>query len=334
MPAMLPRRAFLGVLGLLTAPLAAEARQGERITRIGYLALHPAAREPIRGAFFQELRDLGYVEGRNLLIEYRDAGGKPERFAALAAQLVALRVDVIVATGGTAPALAAKQATATVPIVFTSAGDPVAEGIVTSLARPGGNVTGSSVVTPDLIGKSLELLKQVVPDVSRIAFLVKPDSLPDRAMKDRLEKATVAARTLGVRLQVVEARGPEDFDQAFSDMRRERAGALHVLATGMFDSPPGRGRLVALAAKNRLPTVYTFKSQVEAGGLMSYGPDMADLYRRAAIYVDKILKGAKPADLPIEQPTNFVLVINLKTAKALGLKIPPSLLQRADQVIE
>ncbi len=328
------RRAFLGTLAALAAPLAAEAQRGDRIARIGYLALHPAAREPIREAFFQRLRDLGYVEGRNLLIEYRDADGKPERFAALAAQLVALKVDVIVATGGTAPTLAAKQATATVPIVFTSAGDPVAEGIVTSLARPGGNVTGSSVVTPGLIGKSLELLKQVVPDVSRIALLVKPDSLPDRAMKERLEAATAAARALGVRLQVVEARGPEDFDRAFSDMSKERAGALHVLATGMFESQRGRGRLVGLSAKNRLPTVYTFKYSVEAGGLMSYGPDMADLYRRAATYVDKILKGAKPGDLPVEQPTKFELVINLKTAKALGLTIPPALLQRADQVIE
>jgi len=191
------------------------------------------------------------------------ADGKPERFAALAAQLVALKVDVIVATGGTAPALAAKQATATLPIVFTSAGDPIAEGIVTSLARPGGNITGLSVVAPDLIGKSLELIKQVVPDVSRIAFLVNPDSLPNHAMKERLEAATVAARALGVRLLVVEARGPQDLDRAFSDMTQARAGALHVLSTAMFDTH--RGRLVALAAKNRLPTVYKFKYWVEDG---------------------------------------------------------------------
>ena len=189
-----------------------------------------------------------------------------------------------------------------------------------------------SVVAPDLIGKSLELIKQVVPDVSRIAFLVNPDSLPDHAMQERLEAATVAARALGVRLQVVEARGPQDFDRAFSDMTQARAGALHVLSTAMFDTH--RGRLVALAAKNRLPTVYKFKYWVEDGGLMSYGPDMADLYRRAATYVDKILKGAKPADLPVEQPTKFELVINLKTAKALGLTIPQSLLLRADQVIQ
>jgi len=329
------RRHFLSVLGLgvLATPLAAKAQQAVKIARIGYLALNPAAREArVRGAFLQGLRDLGYVEGRNLLIEYRDADGKPERFAALAAQLVALKVDVIVSsTGGTASVLAAKQVTATLPIVFTTAGDPVAEGIVTSLARPGGNVTGLSVVAPDLIGKSLELIKQFVPGVSRIAFLMKPDSMPARALKERLEAATVAARALGVRLQVVEARGPQDFDRAFSDMTQARAGALHVLSTGMFDTH--RGRLVALAAKNRLPTVYTFKHSVEDGGLMSYGPDIADLYRRAALYVDKILKGAKPGDLPVEQPTKFELVINLRTAKALGLTIPQSLLLRADQVI-
>jgi putative ABC transport system substrate-binding protein len=331
----LNRRIFLGTLGggLLAAPLATEA-QGERIARIGYLVLNPVARERrVRAPFLHGLRDLGYVEGRNLLIEYRDADGKPERFAALAAQLVALKVDVIVTTtGGTASALAAKQTTATLPIVFATAGDPVAEGIGTSLARPGGNVTGLSVVVPDLIGKSLELIKQVVPGVNRIALLVKPDSLPDRALKERLEAATIAAQALGVRLQVVEARGPQDFDRAFSDMTQARAGALHVLATGMFDTH--RGRLVALAAENRLPTVYTFKHSVEDGGLMSYGPDLADLYRRAAIYVDKILKGAKPADLPVEQPTKFELTINLKTARALGLTIPQALLLRADEVIQ
>ena len=329
------RREFIGTLagGLVTAPLAAEAQQADKMARIGYLAFNLAAGDPrIREAFLQGLRDLGYVEGRNLLIEYRDAAGKTERFPALAAELVALKVDVIVAGGGTLAALAAKQATTTLPIVFAAVGNPVAEGLVTSLARPGGNVTGLSLVQQELVGKSLELLKQAVPEVSRVALLLKPDAMPDRAKKDRLNAADVAARALGVRLQVVEARGPEDFDRAFSDMTRARAGALAVLATPVFDSE--RRRLVDLAAKNRLPTVYSYRSYVEAGGLMSYGPDLADSFRRAATYVDRILKGARPGDLPVEQPTKFELVINLKTAKTLGLTIPPSLLQRADEVIQ
>jgi len=329
------RREFIGTVagGLLAAPLAAEAQQADKMARIGYLAFNLAAGDPrIREAFLQGLRDLGYVEGRNLLIEYRDAAGKTDRFPALAAELVALKVDVIVAGGGTLAALAAKQATTTLPIVFAGVGNPVAEGLVTSLARPGGNVTGLSLVQQELVGKSLELLKQAVPEVSRVALLLKPDAMPDRAKKDRLNAADVAARALGVRLQVVEARGPEDFDRAFSDMTRARAGALAVLATPVFDSE--RRRLVDLAAKNRLPTVYSYRPYVEAGGLMSYGPDLADSFRRAATYVDKILKGAKPADLPIEQPTKFELVINLKTAKTLGLTIPQSLLLRADEIIQ
>ena len=332
---MISRRAFLGGLagGLLAAPLTAEGQQPGRVARIGYLAANLAVADPrTREAFLQGLRDLGYVEGRNLLIEYRDAAGKTERFPALAAELVALKVDVIVAAGGTLAALAAKQATTTLPIVFAAVGNPVAEGLVTSLARPSGNVTGLSLVQQEIVGKSLELLKQAVPEVSRVALLLKPDSMPDRAKKDRLNAADVAARALGVRLQVVEARGPEDFDRAFSDMTRARAGALTVLATPVFDSE--RRRLVDLAAKNRLPTVYSYRSYVEAGGLMSYGPDLPDSFRRAATYVDKILKGAKPADLPVEQPTKFELVINLKAAKALGLTIPRSLLQRADQIIQ
>ena len=327
------RRAFIGTLaGGLAAPLAAGAQQAARTARIGFLALDMTA--PIlstpREAFLQGLRDLGYVEARNLLIEYRDAKGKPEQFPALAAELVALKVDVIVARGGTLGALAAKQATTTIPVVFGAVGDPVSEGIVASLARPGGNVTGLSLVFPELGAKSLELLKEVVPEVNRVALLLKPDASPDR--KSRLEAAEVAARRLGMRLQVVEARGLEDFDRALSDMTRARAGALAVLATPVFDAH--RQRLADLAARNRLPAVYSYRTYVESGGLMSYGPDLRDLFRRAATYVDKILKGAKPGDLPVEQPTKFELVINLKTAKALGLTIPPALLQRADQVIE
>src|SRR5437867_3416463 len=242
---MISRRAFLGGLagGLLAAPLTAEGQQPGRVARIGYLAANLAVADPrTREAFLQGLRDLGYVEGRNLLIEYRDAAGKTERFPALAAELVALKVDVIVAAGGTLAALAAKQATTTLPIVFAAVGNPVAEGLVTSLARPGGNVTGLSLVQQEIVGKSLELLKQAVPEVSRVALLLKPDSMPDRAKKDRLNAADVAARALSVRLQVVEARGPEDVDRAFSDMHRARAGALTVLATPVFDSE--RRRLV------------------------------------------------------------------------------------------
>jgi putative ABC transport system substrate-binding protein len=327
------RRAFIAVLsgGLLAAPLAAEAQQAAKVPRIGYLALNPAANPHLHEAFRQGLRDLGYVEGRNVVIENRDAEGKPERLPALAAELVLLKVDVIVANP-TVAALAAKQATSTLPIVFTVAADPVTSGLVTSLARPGGNVTGLSNLAPELVGKGLELIKQAVPGVSRVAVLWQPGFLPERTAKDMLKEAEVAARALGVRLQFVEARGPGDFDRAFADMTRARAGALTVLGGSMFFSE--RRRLVALAAKNRLLAVYPWREGVDAGGLMAYGPDLADLFRRTAPYVDKILKGAKPGDLPVEQPTKFELVINLKTAKALGLTIPPSLLQRADQVIE
>ena len=330
---MMDRRTFLAgtSAALLASPLAAEAQQAAKVARIGYLSPNLAANRHMQEAFRQGLRDLGYVEGRNLVIEYRDAEGKADRLPALAAELVALKVDVIVAAGPPA-ALAAKQATRTLPIVFASSGDPVTSGLVTSLARPGGNVTGLSAVAPELVGKCLEQLKQAVPGVSRVAVLWQPGGLGERTDKYILKEAEVAARALGVRLQFVEARGPADFDRAFSDMTRARAGALTVLSTPMFVSE--RRRLVDLAAKNRLPAVYPWREFVDAGGLMSYGPNLADMFRRAATYVDKILKGAKPADLPVEQPTKFELVINLKTAKALGLTIPPSLLGRADEVIQ
>jgi putative ABC transport system substrate-binding protein len=236
-------------------------------------------------------------------------------------------------TGGGAPtALAAKQATRTLPIVFAAAGDPVTVGLVTSLARPGGNVTGSSNFVPELVGKHLEQLTQAVPGVSRVAVLWQPGALGERTATDMLKGAEVAARALGVRLQIVEVRGPADIDRAFSDMTRARAGALTALGSAMFNSE--RRRLVDLAAKNRLPAVYPLREFVDAGGLMSYGPSLPDLFRRAATYADKILKGAKPGDLPVEQPTKFELIINLKTAKALGLTIPQSLLQRADELIQ
>jgi putative ABC transport system substrate-binding protein len=328
------RRFLLTVLaGAVGAPLAAGAQTANRPARLGFLSTSLTGGDPrFRQAFFQGLRDLGHVEGKNLLVEYRDAGGRPERFPALARELAALQLDVIVATGGTLGAMAAKQATATIPIVFPAVGDPVEEGLVGSLARPGGNITGLAVVSPGLIGKSLELLKQALPGASRLALLIKPDTVTDQVLKERLTAAETTARALGARLQVVEARSPEDFERAFSEMTRGRADALTVSATPVFDN--ARRRLLDLSARHRLPTVYSFKLYVEDGGLMSYGADIFDLYRRAADYVDRILKGARPGDLPIEQPTKFDLVVNLKTARALGLTLPPSFLLRADQVIE
>jgi putative ABC transport system substrate-binding protein len=318
-------------LTFILSPLTAEAQQAAKVPRIGFLETNRAASPHTPEAFRQGLRDLGYFEGRNVVIEYRDAEGKPERFPALAAELVAFKVDVIVASSQLS-ALAAKQATRTLPIVFATAAEPVAGGLVTSLARPGGNVTGLSSLGPELVGKRLELLKQAVPGVDRVAVLWLPGALGERTDKDMLTGADVAARALGVRLQFVEARGPDEFARAFSDMTSARAGALTVLPSNRFLRE--HRRLVDLAAKNRLPAVYTSREFVDAGGLMSYGANFADLYRRAATYVDKILKGAKPADLPVEQPTKFELVINLKTAKDLGLTIPQSVLARADDLIQ
>src|SRR5215468_7786193 len=323
------RTFFSGVGAVLFSPFAAEAQQAPKFARIGYLGSHsviPQSHE----AFLQGLQDLGYVVSRNVVIEYRDPEGKYERLPALAAELVALKVDVIVVSG-TPMTRAAKQATSTIPIVFVAV-DPVTSGLVSSLARPGGNLTGLASLIPDLVGKCLELLNQAVPGVSRVAVLWPPGALGERTEKNMLTGAGEAGRALGVRLQFVEAPRPADLDRAFSEMTRARAGALAVLPSTILVRE--RKRLVDLAAKNRLPTIFTQTEFVDAGGLMGYGPSVADLYRRAATYVDKILKGAKPADLPIEQPTTFELVINLKTAKALGLTIPPSLLARADRVIE
>jgi putative tryptophan/tyrosine transport system substrate-binding protein len=327
------RRAFLAILtgGVLAGPVATGAQPAAKTVRVGCLEIggdNPRNWE----AFLQGLRDLGYVEDRNLQVDYRDAKGKPDRFPALAAELVALKVDVIVTFGGTLAALAAKRATTTIPIVFHVVGDPVADGLVASLAQPRGNVTGFSNLHPELVGKLFELLRQAVPGVRRVAFLLKPDAAPERTMQRFRTEADVAAQALGIQLEVVEARGPGDFDRAFQEMSRARAGGLVVLNTPIFGTH--RRRLADLAAKNRLPTVISGKVFVEAGGLISYGPDFVDLARRAATYVDKIVKGARPADLPVEQPTKFELVINLKTAKALGLTIPQLLLSRADEVIQ
>jgi putative ABC transport system substrate-binding protein len=324
------RRTFLRglAISLLAAPIAAEAQQAAKIARIGYLATNPTPH--FQEAFRQGLRDLGYVEGRNLVIEDRDAGRKRELLPALAAELIALKVDVIVASG-TPAVLATKRATRSLPIVFTAVADPVTSRLVASLAHPGGNVTGLSVLAPELVGKCVELLKQAMPAASRVAVLWEPGGVGGTE-QEMLKSAEVAAQVLGVRLHHVEARGPADFNRAFSEMARARADALTVLTSTMLFGE--RRRLVDLAAKNRLPAVYPWREAVDAGGLMAYGPDLADLLRRAAIYVDKILKGAKPADLPVEQPTKFELVINLKTAKALNLTIPQSLLGRADELIQ
>jgi putative ABC transport system substrate-binding protein len=268
------------------------------------------------------------------VIEDRDAEGKAARLPALAAELVALKVDVIVTEGGnTVAPVAAKQATRTIPIVFASAADPVGRGLVTSLARPGGNVTGLATLNAELVGKRLELLTQAVPGVGQVAALWLPGgALGERTEKEMLTGAEVAARGLGVRLQFVEARDPADLDRAFSDMTRTRAGALTVLPSNMFRRE--HRRLVDLAARHRLPTVYFSREFVDAGGLMSYAALLTDLCRRAATYVDKILKGARPGDLPVELPTKFELVFNLKTARTLGLAIPPPVLSRADHIIE
>jgi ABC-type uncharacterized transport system substrate-binding protein len=317
----------LALAGLFSPGVVA-AQQAAKVTRIGLLATDASANS-VREAFIQGLRDLGYVEGRNVVIEYRFSEGHLDRFPALAAELVALKVDVIVASG-TPAALAAKQATRTLPIVFVAVADPITSGLVTSLARPGGNLTGSSLLFSELVGKCLELLKQAVPEVSRIAVLRQASA--ERTAKKALEQADLAARALGVRLQSVEVRGPADFDKAFAEMRRAGSGALTVFGGAILINH--RKRLVDLVATNGLPAVYHVREYVDAGGLMSYGPNFADLFRLAATHVDKILRGTKPGDLPVEQPTRFELVINLKTARALGLTIPQSVLARADHVIE
>ena len=327
------RRDFIAAIGGAAAvwPFAVRAQQ-PAMPVIGYLGVGSSDTEVSLAAFRQGLSEAGYAEGQSMTIHYRWAEGNPERFPALAAELAMLKVHVIVTAGGTLAAIAAKRATATIPIVFTAVGDPVEEGLVANLARPGGNVTGFSVTLPDLIGKFLELIKEAVPGASRVALLLKPDAMPDRAREVRLQEADASARALGVKLQVFEARGREDFSGVFSDISKARADALVVWPTPLFQLE--RRRLSDLAAEHRLPAVFPYRNYVEAGGLMSYGPNPPDLSRRAAIYVGKILKGTKPSDLPVEQPTKFELVINLKTAKALGISVPASLLARADEVIE
>ena len=329
---MITRRVFLGILacGLPATPRAAGAQPAGKAPRIGWLG--GPTRESAQAfvqPFQQGLKDLGWVEGQNILIEWRFAGGRAERLPGLAAELVRLRVDLIV-TPSTPTALAAKNATKTIPIVTVGVGDPVELGFVASLARPGGNVTGlTSTVGHEIAGKQLELLKETVPKVSRMAVLWNPTT-PGNALA--LREAEIAAGELGVKLQVLEARSLNDFESAFAAMTGTRAGALLVLGDVMFTTH--RRRLADLAAKSRLPAMYGTRQFVDEGGLVSYGANVLDNFRRAAVYVDKILKGVKPSDLPIERPTKFELVINLKTARALGLTIPPALLLRVDQVID
>jgi len=317
-------------LSLLAAPLAADAQQAGKVPRIGFLSLtSPSDRPPLLDAFRQGLRELGWVEGQNIVIDYRYAEGRVDRLPDLAAELVRLKVDLIVASAGTQAATAAKNATETIPIVMIYVRDPVGTGLIASLARPGGNVTGvSGSAGLGLFAKQLELLKETVPKIRRVAILSNPDNAYHQLA---IREVNVAARSLGVQLQLLEARGPNEFDGAFAAMAKERVGALLVLSDAIFGSHGTR--LADLAARSRLPAAFGVRDDVEAGGLMSYGPSILDSYRQAATYVDKILKGAKPADLPVEQPMKFELVLNLKTAEALGLTIPPLILFQADEVI-
>jgi putative ABC transport system substrate-binding protein len=318
---------------LLVVPLAGEAQQ-PKVARIGFLVtgvLESPELRPMLDAFRQGLREHRYVEGENIVIEYRSAGGKLERFPALASELIQLKVDLIVA-GSNPAARAAQQATTVIPIVTPVMSDPLGDGLVASLARPGGNVTGLTFLGPELVVKRLELLKRTLPRVTRVAALWHPGAYAERSTGIMLQETEAAARTLGVQLQRVEVRGPDELDRAFSTMTRERAEAVTIFPSTMLFNE--RRRLINLAASHRLPAMYGAREFVELGGLIAYGASIPDLFRRSAAHVDKILKGAKPAELPVEQPTKFEFAVNLKTARALGLAIPHSVLLQADQVLE
>jgi putative tryptophan/tyrosine transport system substrate-binding protein len=324
------RREFVSFLGGAAAawPIAARAQQPAKPPTIGFLGPStPSAMSSWVAAFAQRLRELGWIEGRTVVVEYRWAEGRSERLAEIAAEFVRLKVDVIV-TYATPPVIAARQATAVIPIVSAVMGDPVGTGLVASLARPGGNVTGLSVLTPDLAGKRLELLREVVPGLRSLACLANVSN-PITALE--VGKVQAAARTLGLDVVTLEIRRPEDIAPAFETLKGH-AQALYVAGDPLVLT--SRVRINTLALVARLPAIYNQRDYVEAGGLMCYGVNWPDLFRRAADYADKILRGAKPADMPVEQPTRFDLVINLTTAKALGLTVPPTLLARADEVIE
>jgi putative ABC transport system substrate-binding protein len=320
---------WLMVTVLFTAVSLARAQKPGKVPQIGYLSSSSSSSVSLfTEAFRQGLRDLGYVEGKNILVEYRFADGKFDELPKLAGELVRLQVDVIVVAGGGTLVKATRKATDTIPIVMTSSADPVGSGLVASLAQPGGNVTGLSTLSLELGDKRLELLKEVVPKLSRVGVLGGPDS-PGNSRQ--IKEIELASRTLGVRLQPVNVRGPNDMYDAFSKMTKERVGAVMTLIHPMFT--PILGQIAELAVKNRLPSIFPQPEAVDAGGLMAYGRDSVALYRRAAVFVDKILKGRKPADLPVEQPMKFDLVINLKTAKQIGLTIPQWTLMKADRVI-
>ncbi|OGB91689.1 MAG: hypothetical protein A3H39_07655 [candidate division NC10 bacterium RIFCSPLOWO2_02_FULL_66_22] len=316
-------------LCILVAPLLTHAQQKGKMYRIGFLGNSTAALEAnLVGPFREGLRDLGYEEGQNVVIEYRWAEGKYERLPTLIAELIARKVDVIV-TAGTPGTQAVKKATTSVPLVMVAVGDPVGTGIVASLNRPGGNITGLTSISPELEGKRLELLREVIPKLSHVAILWNPVNAYHVI---EMKEAQSAASTLRMRVLSLAVGTPEELDGAFAAIDRERVGALLVLADRMFLHH--RTRIMNFAAQHRLPGVYAYRELVEAGGLMSFGPSYAGMHRRAATYVDKILKGISPADLPVERPATFELVINLKAAKALGLMIPPSVLSRATEVIQ
>ena len=327
---MTSRRSFLAAVtgGLLLTPRHAAAQQAGKVYRIGFLWDTPAVWPHALEAFRQGLRDLGWVEGQNIVVEYRWTEGRFDRLPGLVEELVRLKVDLIVAPTSIYTG-AAKRATSTIPIVFASHADPIGSGHVASLARPGTNATGLTIVMSETMVKSLELLKGAVPGLRRVAVIWDP-ATPSHA--PGLKALEAASRALGLRLQPLAVRSVTEFDSAFSAIVQERAGAVLVLSTPLFMG--GAKRLAELALTHKLPTLFGPREHVEAGGLMSYSPDRADLYRRAAMYVDKILKGANPADLPVQQATKFELVINLTTAKVLGLTIPQSLLVRADQTID
>jgi putative tryptophan/tyrosine transport system substrate-binding protein len=315
-------------LAILLAPVVADAQPSARVPRIGYLGNSSPSLEPdLVEAFRQGLRELGYIEGQTIVIEYRWAEGEYDRFPDLVADLIRLKVDVIV-TAGTPGTLAAKQATKTIPIVMAVAGDAVGAGLVASLARPGGNVTGLTTIVQDLEGKRLELLKEVVPGLSRVGVLWNPVNPVNPII---FKQTQIAAQTLGLTVQTLDVRGVEEFEDAFAILARERPDAL-IMITDRF-LLTHRKRIVEFMAQHRLPTMYPYRELVVEGGLLSYAPSYTDSFRRAATFVDKILKGTKPADLPVEQPMKFELVLNLKTAQALGLTIPPTLLFQADEVI-
>ena len=311
---------------ILAAVHLADAQQPAKIPRIGYLGTTSVSART--EAFRQGLRELGYVEGKNIVIEWRRHEGKVDRLPALAAELVRLKVEIII-TAGAPAARAAKEATSTIPIVMTQVGDPVGNGFVASLARPGGNITGLSTLAPELSGKQLELLKEIIPKLSRVAVLGTSTN-PDSAQS--LKETELAAGAFGVKLQYLDVLGPKDIETAFQAARKGRADAILALSSRVLVSQ--RTQVVDLAVKSRLPAIYRNREDVEAGGLMSYGVSLTDLSRRAAVYVDKILKGTKPADLPVEQPMKFEFIINLKAAKQIGLTIPQSVLYRADKVIK